>query len=293
MTTEAISLDQLRTAIEGALARHLTPGPAIEPRLAEAMRYAVLGAGKRIRPLLTLSTALALGAPAAAAMAPACAVELVHAYSLVHDDLPAMDDDDLRRGRPTVHRAFDEATAILAGDALQALAFELLSTAPLPPDIRIDMISRLSAAVGAAGMVGGQSIDITATGKAVGLAQLERMHDAKTGALLCAAVDLGALAAAAGNETREHLVRFGQRIGRAFQVVDDLLDVTVATDVQGKHAGVDARLGKCTFPALLGVDESRAYVARLEADALDALRAAGITSGALHEIAQQVVNRNR
>ncbi len=295
MTTDAsaVALDAMRHAMDEALRGQLSALTALSPRLNEAMSYAVLGDGKRIRPLLTLATAASLGAAAEKAIAPACAVEFIHAYSLIHDDLPAMDNDDLRRGRATVHKAFDEATAILAGDALLTLAFEVIARAPLDAPVRVAMISRLAAAAGAAGMVGGQAIDIAMTGKTMPLADIERLHDAKTGALLAVAVELGALAASASPAQIEHLSTYGRCLGRAFQVVDDLIDVTQTTVTQGKKAGADAALGKNTFPGVLGVDATRRYAMNLCRRAIDALAAANITDGPLHHLARQIVERTR
>jgi geranylgeranyl diphosphate synthase type II len=236
------------------------------------MRYAVLGGGKRIRPLLTCACALSLGSDVAPALAPACAVEFMHAYSLIHDDLPAMDDDDLRRGRPTVHVAFDEATAILAGDACRRLRSKPWSAATLSAETRVLMIEALAHAAGQRGMVGGQAFDIGATGHAISLDALEAMHRAKTGALLGAAVDLGALSVGADKPTRKALAQFSAAVGLAFQVVDDLLDATSTTAAIGKRAGADSAAGKTTFPSLLGVDASRRYASDLLEEGLDALR---------------------
>jgi len=291
MTTGDSSLPQLRAEIDAALARTLSGPAPLAPRLIEAMRYAVLAGGKRIRPLLVLATAECLGAGRVDALPAACAVELIHAYSLIHDDLPAMDDDDLRRGRPTVHVAFDEATAILAGDALQALAFEVIASADLPAERRLAMTACLARAVGADGMVGGQALDMAATGRALTLDELETLHRGKTGALLTAAVTLGALTTDAPAPVRHALSRYGDAIGLAFQIVDDLLDVTETTAAQGKRAGADARLGKNTFPALLGIDASRARARSLYEEAVSALTAAGIHRGLLHTLAQQIVER--
>jgi geranylgeranyl diphosphate synthase type II len=288
--TEA-RLETLRRTIDATLDARLPSGSELAPRLVEAMRYAVQSGGKRIRPLLTLATTDALGGDVDAALPAACAVELIHAYSLVHDDLPAMDDDDLRRGRPTVHIAFDEATAILAGDALQSLAFEWIADAQLPPATRLSMVRRLATASGFRGMVGGQAYDMGSTGASLSLPDLERLHRGKTGALLSAAVDLGALAAGASEHTKGQLSSYGRALGLAFQIVDDLLDVTESTATQGKRAGVDAERGKNTFPGLLGIEVSRARAAALLETALAALAVAGIAEGPLHAIARQIVVR--
>jgi farnesyl diphosphate synthase len=233
-------------------------------RLHAAMRHATLGGGKRVRPLLVYATGTALGADEAVLDLPAAAVELIHAYSLVHDDLPAMDDDALRRGRPTVHVAFDEATAILAGDALQTLAFELLAQAPLSASLRIDMVLSLATASGAAGMAGGQALDLDAVGQTLDLERMRDVHARKTGALIRAAVRLGALAAEADAATLAHLDAYAEALGLAFQVRDDVLDVEGDTRVIGKTAGKDAANAKPTYPAIVGLDASRALLRELD-----------------------------
>jgi geranylgeranyl pyrophosphate synthase len=294
MTTDADPLDDLVERIEGALADRLPHNSDLSSALIDAMRYATLGGGKRIRPLLTCATATSLGAEVSRALGPACAVEFIHAYSLIHDDLPAMDNDDLRRGRPTVHLAFDEATAILAGDALQALAFEtLLDDDDLPHRARLDMVGVLARAAGWRGMVGGQAFDMDATGRAISLDALERMHRGKTGALLNASVELGAIAAGADESRRAALLDFGAAIGLAFQIVDDVLDVTQSTAHIGKRAGVDAAIGKNTFPGLLGIAAARDRAIALHTTACDALARAGIRSGPLHVLAHRIVERTR
>ena len=222
------------------------------------MRHAVLGGGKRLRPLLVYATGSALGADESALDAAACAVELIHAYSLVHDDLPAMDDDDLRRGRPTVHVAFDEATAILAGDALQALAFGVLAGGPQPDSAKVNMLATLAQAAGAAGMCGGQAIDIDAVGESLSLDALKAMHARKTGALIRAAVRLGAMAAGSDAPTCARLDEYASALGLAFQIKDDLLDVEADSATLGKTAGKDAAANKPTYVALLGLDGARA-----------------------------------
>jgi geranylgeranyl pyrophosphate synthase len=285
-------LKALRESIDTALHACLPSESALAPALIEALRYAALGGGKRIRPLMVLTTCECLGTPYAAAMPAACAVELIHSYSLVHDDLPAMDDDDLRHGAPSCHIAFDEATAILAGDALQCLAFELLASAPdLEPSARLAMISTLAEAAGWRGMVGGQAFDMAATGANLKAEQLQALHGAKTGALLGAAVQIGAIAAGAEAEVQRRLAIFGTTIGLAFQVIDDVLDVTQTTTVLGKPAGSDTDQNKSTYPKLIGLDASRALAARLLDEALDILREAGITDGSLPTLARFVVER--
>ncbi|SDD08079.1 polyprenyl synthetase family protein [Aquimonas voraii] len=237
----------------------LLPNPTDEPRrLHEAMRYASLGGGKRMRPLLVYASGLSCGASEPILDHAAAAVEFIHAYSLVHDDLPAMDDDSLRRGRPTVHIAFDEATAILAGDALQALAFEVLTQAPVEPAIRVELLATLARASGAAGMCGGQALDLAVTGGEQTLDQLKRMHALKTGALIRAAVRMGALCAGAEAATLATLDAYASALGLAFQIRDDLLDIEGSAEELGKTPGKDAEQGKPTYPALLGVEGARA-----------------------------------
>ena len=289
--TEA-ALARWRTRVEAALDAAL-PDPAQDPRrLHAAMRHGVLNGGKRMRPLLVYATGSALGASDAALDAAAVAVELVHCYSLVHDDLPAMDDDALRRGQPTVHVAFDEATAILAGDALQALAFEQLATAPLAADVRIAMLAELARAAGVAGMCGGQALDIDATGRAIDLPALERLHALKTGALLRCAVRLGALAGQAAPAQAAALDRYAEALGLAFQIRDDLLDIEGDAATLGKTAGKDQAQDKATFPALLGSAASHARLQALSAQMQAALGALAIETGALVRLARQVVERH-
>jgi geranylgeranyl pyrophosphate synthase len=270
--------DQLcawQARMERALAARL-PSPAVVPtQLHAAMRYSVLGGGKRIRPALMFATALTLGLHEDEVEGAACAIELVHAYSLVHDDLPAMDNDDLRRGRPTCHKAFDEATAILVGDALQPLAFELLArdtSLPASTSVRLQLIGLLAEASGSFGMAGGQAIDMAAQGRTLDLAGIEQMHARKTGALIRASV-LMAAECAPGLDPRLKgaLSSFATAIGLAFQIQDDLLDVIGETAVLGKTAGADQVLAKPTYPAVAGVAASRACVSTLHERALGAL----------------------
>lgn len=252
----------------------LLPRASVQPvRLHEAMRYAVLGGGKRIRPLLTYATGEALGIALARLDRPACAIELIHAYSLIHDDLPAMDDDDLRRGRPTCHRAFDEATAILAGDALQTLAFQALADAEdLDPRIRIAMVEQVARASGSRGMVGGQALDLEAEGKQLDVTMLEHIHIHKTGALIRAAVQMGILADAnLDPERAERLDRYAKCLGLAFQIQDDVLDVEGETAAIGKTAGRDQVLDKATYPSLVGLAAAKEMVSDLTAQALAAI----------------------
>jgi len=286
-----------RERVESVL-RQVLPAEDREPvRLHDAMRYAALGEGKRIRPILVYATGAAIGVAPASLDAPAAAVELIHAYSLVHDDLPAMDDDDLRRGRPTTHRAFDEATAILAGDALQVLAFEILADLPMPdvdPAARLEMMQLLARASGTLGMAGGQAMDLAATGRRLEPRQIEEMHALKTGALIRASV-LMACAANPGlaPARREALDVYGRTIGLSFQIVDDLLDVLGDPAVTGKVAGSDALRGKPTYPAIAGVQAARVRATELAEEGVAALEAFGPEAAPLREFAGDLVLRSR
>ena len=293
MASEALARWAART--EASLER-LLPDPAIEPvGLHAAMRHATLGGGKRMRPLLVYAAGAATGADEARLDAPAAAVELVHAYSLVHDDLPAMDDDDLRRGQPTTHRAFDEATAILAADGLQALAFEVLADTRRNPQehaVCLEMLTRLARAAGSAGMVGGQAIDLGSVGVALDQAALEVMHRHKTGALIEASVRLGALASGRAEPAAlAALERYAEAIGLAFQVQDDILDVESDTATLGKTQGKDEANHKPTYPALLGMEAAKAYALELRDQALHALRPFGASAEPLRELARYIVER--
>lgn len=290
-------IQELLSAVEKAL-DHWLPPPTIQPeRLHEAMRYAVLGNGKRIRPLLVYATGHALGAPRETLDSPACAVEFIHCYSLIHDDLPAMDNDDLRRGRPTCHRAFDEATAILAGDALQALAFHVLAhdeRMQVGPAERIEMINTLSMASGSRGMAGGQALDLAAVGHELTLAELENMHIHKTGALIRASVRLGALSKPLADASLlDRLDHYGKCIGLAFQVQDDILDVEGQTETIGKPQGSDMALNKPTYPTLLGLEGAKQTAAELHKEALDSLHDLGADADPLRWLANYIVYRNK
>ncbi|QKZ06969.1 polyprenyl synthetase family protein [Pseudomonas eucalypticola] len=281
--------------VDGALNSLFTaPAPELA-RLYEAMRYSVMNGGKRVRPLLVYAACEALGTPAEQANGAACAVELIHAYSLVHDDLPAMDDDDLRRGQPTTHKAFDEACAILAGDGLQSLAFAALLDDRLSPQneaLRLQMAMVLANAAGPAGMVGGQAIDLGSVGKKLDQKALEFMHRHKTGALIEASVQLGALASGrATAQQREALKTYAQAIGLAFQVQDDILDVESDTQTLGKRQGADIARDKPTYPALLGLDLAKAYALQLRDQALEALRPFDAAAEPLRELARYIVER--
>ncbi|MCY1441713.1 Farnesyl diphosphate synthase [compost metagenome] len=259
------------------------------------MRYSVMNGGKRVRPLLAYAACEALGAPAEQANGAACAVELIHAYSLVHDDLPAMDDDDLRRGQPTTHKAFDEACAILAGDGLQSLAFSALLDPCLSPQIdsiRLAMVQVLAKAAGPAGMVGGQAIDLGSVGQKLDQQALEFMHRHKTGALIEASVRLGALASARAEQAQlDALQTYAQAIGLAFQVQDDILDVESDTATLGKRQGADIARDKPTYPALLGLEAAKVYAIELRDQALAALEGFGETAEPLRALARYIVER--
>ena len=282
-------------AIEDFLQQALPPQPSLAPHLLDAMRYVIDGQGKRIRPALVVATATSLGADRDIALAPAAAIEFLHSYSLVHDDLPAMDDDALRRGRPTCHLAFDEATAILVGDALQALAFELITSAPkLNEASRLHMTSLLADAAGWRNMVGGQALDIKATGNYnLDIQTLSNLHEAKTGALFRTSVQFVCIAAGhRDDDSFSSLSRFGERIGLAYQITDDILDVIGKTDVLGKSAGADTRQEKTTYPALIGLDESRHTVADLHRESMEILSHLDLNESPLASLVKNIVDRS-
>ncbi|MFK8069053.1 MAG: (2E,6E)-farnesyl diphosphate synthase [Gammaproteobacteria bacterium] len=277
---------------------HWLPADSIPPKhLHSAMRYSVLSNGKRIRPILTYATGHALGITLTSLDGPAAAVELIHAYSLIHDDLPAMDDDDLRRGRPTCHKAFDEATAILAGDALQALAFYILSHDQKITTIaenRLKMIETLASASGSRGMAGGQAIDLASVGEKLSLPQLENMHIHKTGALIRAAVKMGTLSSLeATNNQIDKLDHYAKCIGLAFQVWDDVLDIEGDTEVIGKPKGSDIEQDKPTYPNLLGMAGAKQTALDLHDQAMDSLRGFDQKADTLRWIADYIVSRNK
>ncbi len=279
--------------VEGALARFLPAANHTPNRLHEAMRYASLGGGKRVRPLLAFAAGELTQASSERLEVVACAVEMIHAYSLVHDDLPCMDDDDLRRGRPTCHIAYDEPTALLVGDSLQTQAFELLASQPLG-DARqqLEMIALLAHASGSRGMAGGQAIDLASVGKPLNQPELELMHALKTGALIRAAVLLGALAGQPlSSAEREHLDRFAKRAGLLFQVVDDILDCTASTATLGKTAGKDEAADKPTYVSLLGLERARAYAEELRAETLAELDIFGARALRLTQLADFICHR--
>ncbi len=280
--------------IEQHLQQLLEGGRQAPERLIQAMRYAVLNGGKRIRPLLAICACETLGGKPETAMTAGCAVELLHCYSLVHDDLPAMDDDDLRRGQPTCHIAFDEATAILAGDALQTRAFEVLATAPhYSADQRIGMLQELARASGSEGMVGGQMIDLEAVGEASTLNELQTMHRMKTGALIEASVIMGAMAADSLDTNREKLLRgFSQALGLAFQIRDDIIDKESDTQTLGKTAGKDEAGDKPTYTTVLGLDGARDQLDRIVREAHLALEQLGGQSSPLSGLVTFIAERN-
>lgn len=291
--TDKIAIYQQR--IKQALDKYLPVATHTPQRLHAAMRYAVFNGGKRIRPLLVYATGEALDIPLEPLDAIACAIECVHAYSLIHDDLPAMDNDDLRRGLPTCHKAFDEATAILAGDALQTLAFDILTLADLASiaaEQRLTMIQTLAAASGSIGMAGGQALDLAATGQALTLAELETIHRLKTGALIQASVHIPALATA--QLSTEHLTNlnyYAQCIGLAFQIQDDILDIETPTEILGKRQGADISLNKSTYPQLLGLGAAKIKADELLQQGLAALDFLDEKGALLKFIAHYIVSR--
>lgn len=292
-------LQALRQRSDRALLAYLAPLPLNEGNMVAAMRHGALLGGKRLRPFLVYASGQMFGLSLDNLDAPAAAVECIHAYSLIHDDLPAMDDDDLRRGQPTCHIKFGEANAILAGDALQTLAFSILADAPMP-DVslqdRLAMISELASASGVAGMCGGQSLDLEAEGKQIDLLALEQIHRHKTGALIRAAVRLGALAAGeSGRAALPQLDRYAAAIGLAFQVQDDILDVVGETAKIGKRQGSDQQLGKSTYPALLGLDSAKLKAWDLYQEALTALEtlaAKNYDTAPLRALANFIIERD-
>lgn len=288
-----VTLQTLAQRAERVLKLRL-PSERIEPRiLHSAMRYSVLGGGKRMRPLLVYAAGLALGARLSRLDAPACAVEIIHAYSLIHDDLPSMDNDELRRGKPTCHIAFGEATAILAGDALQALAFSVLAAARLASNRRkVRMLQRLADACGPAGMAGGQAIDLAAVGKPLGEADLDQMHGFKTGALIVASVLLGAdVAGVTDSSVLRTLESYGRDFGLAFQIHDDILDVEGDTATLGKPQGSDAARGKPTYPAAIGLQASKLRCQQLKERALAAVEPLGPPAELLRQLAHYAIAR--
>lgn len=283
---------QLRLRVNNALEDVLAFDEGCPARLQQAIRYSVLGPGKRLRPLLVLLAAEACGGTIESALPAACAVELIHAYSLVHDDLPAMDDDDLRRGQLTCHKQFDEATAILVGDALQARAFELLATGISPPERAARCVVELARAAGATALVGGQADDLAGLNSHATVDRLQAIHRRKTGAMFVVSLRLGAIVADAAEEQRKALTEFGQQIGLAFQIVDDLLDESGDQHAVGKRVGKDRGRGKVTYPQLLGMQASRRKASELLQSATEALNVFGLDAESLKQLADFIVQRN-
>ncbi len=289
-----LDLDTLNARVEAALPDLLPASSDLAPPLVEAMRYAVLGGGKRLRPMLVCAAADAFGSSVEDALAPACAMEFLHTYSLVHDDLPAMDDDALRRGRPSCHAAFGEATAILAGDALLTLAFETVAAADaIPAKRRLAALKVLTEASGWAGMVGGQAMDLARTGSELTAPELRLMHGAKTGRLIEASVCIGAHCAGADSVALALAAGFGSRIGLAFQIIDDVLDVTASTEVLGKPTGSDEELGKSTFVTALGIAAARDEAESLLQGAMRLMQEGGLQDSLLAEVGRLAVQRMR
>lgn len=284
-----------RQRIDDLLLQHIESLPELSPNLKAAMRHGLVLGGKRVRPFLVYATGAMLGVEERLLDGPAAAIECIHAYSLIHDDLPAMDDDDLRRGHPTVHKAFDEATAVLAGDALQTLAFSILADHPFPDTLRhpqVKMLSALAKASGYAGMCGGQALDLAAEGKHVGLEALEQIHRHKTGALIECAVMLGALCKEdVAGETLHALQKYASAIGLAFQVQDDILDVISDTETLGKPQGSDLALDKSTYPALLGLEAAQDMAKTLHQQALAAIKPLPYNTEILSAFADYIIGR--
>ena len=287
-------LKKLRRSIDTKLASILPKDSAIAQPMLEAMRYAVLGGGKRIRPLLTCTVCSALDGRIEDALLPGCAIELIHAYSLIHDDLPAMDDDDLRHGRPSTHKQFGEAIAILAGDSLHSLAFQSIVNAPfIPKKTRIKAIAALAQAAGWRGMSGGQCLDINSEGKRLPIDELRSLHAAKTGALICTSFQIGALCAGVDDDSEQYRIvtQVGEDIGLAFQIVDDILDVTSDSETLGKPSQSDDVAEKNTFPKLMGIENSQKEANELLASSLQMLRDGGIENPTLSNLLQKTVVR--
>ena len=290
----AVWLQRSTERVDQAILKSFDDQVSAASGLKSAMHYAATGGGKRVRPLLTYATASLAGKEldeVSGLDACAVAVELFHTYSLVHDDLPCMDNDDLRRGRPTVHKAFDEATALLVGDALQTMAFQLIAQSALNDAQKVQVITSLSIAGGMAGMAGGQAIDLASVGKQLTQNELEQMHRLKTGALLRTAVEIGAIAIHLNEQEKKSLDVFASALGLAFQVVDDVLDASSDSQTLGKTAGKDAAANKPTFVSLMGLDGAREFARQLHQEALDSLSVWGDNADLLRAIAGKVVNR--
>lgn len=285
--------DLVRPRVDAALRSYAELGPGCPEVLREAIQYSLLAPGKRLRPMLAILAAEACGGAWEAALPAACAVEMVHTYSLIHDDLPAMDNDDLRRGLPTCHKRFDEATAILAGDALLALAFDVLANDLRPPAVAAACCAALAQAAGACQMVGGQADDIHGRWQTGGLAALESLHGRKTGAMIRVSLRMGALVAGADQTQLDALDAYGWRLGLAFQVTDDLLDVCGEESQVGKRVGKDLQQGKVTYPTLLGIEQSQRRAKELITEACEALAPLRARTGGLEAVARYVLERNR
>jgi geranylgeranyl diphosphate synthase type II len=284
--------DEDRAAVDAALGRLMPGEDAQPPSIHRAMRYSVQAGGKRVRPILCLESARIFSADVNPVLPVACALEFIHTYSLIHDDLPALDNDDLRRGKPTCHKKFGEAAAILAGDALLTLAFETLADAPLEPVRRVAIISQVAASAGTVnGMVGGQVADLEAEGRPIQPSELEYIHRSKTAALIRASVVSGAIAGGADDGDVMRLKVFGETIGWAFQVVDDILDVEESSAALGKTAGKDAAQQKATYPSLYGLEKSRQFAKELETRAMAEIETYGGRAARLRELAVMIVNR--
>ncbi|MCG6922952.1 MAG: polyprenyl synthetase family protein [Acidobacteria bacterium] len=298
MTRKTLTaLHDLRLAVEPALDQALPPEDAWPETIHRAVRYSLFAGGKRIRPVLVLASGEAVGGAREEVLPFACAVEMIHTYSLIHDDLPAMDDDDLRRGKPTSHKVFGEATAILAGDALLTRAFHLLAEMPAGLDEtrvlrRVQATAVLGEACGTSGLIGGQVMDLESEGRAIDARELERLHRAKTGALLSACVRGGALLGGATEADLALLTRYAGAIGLAFQVVDDVLDATEGADQLGKTAGKDEAAGKATYVGIHGLERAREMAVKLRGEALEALEPLGPRADRLAEIARLIVDRH-
>lgn len=284
-------IEAFRTKIDEELDRYSQLDSDCPEHLREAIRYCLLAPGKRIRPLLVLTAAQMCGGKIDNAMPSACAVEMIHNYSLIHDDLPAMDDDELRRGRPTCHIKFNEATAILAGDALIPLAFEVIANNTKPADLAIECVSTLARAAGPSQLVGGQADDLNLQFAASDVESLERIHRRKTGALLTCSLELGAITANAGQEYRESLINYGKHLGLAFQIVDDLLDLRGSQAKMGKRTGKDAELGKQTYPSVIGEEASELRAQEMAQAAIDSLEPFKDAATPLNLLARFVVSR--
>ena len=293
--TTSVWLQRSTERVDQAILRYFDDQVSVASGLKTAMHYAATGGGKRVRPLLTYATASLAGKEldqVAGIDACAVALELFHTYSLVHDDLPCMDNDDLRRGRPTVHKAFDEASALLVGDALQTMAFQLIAQSALKDAQKVQVITRLSMAGGMAGMAGGQAIDLASVGKQLTQNELEQMHRLKTGALLRTAVQIGAITIDLNEQEKKSLDVFASALGLAFQVVDDVLDASSDSQTLGKTAGKDAAANKPTFVSLMGLEGAREFARQLHQEALDSLSVWGDNADLLRAIASKVVNRD-